>query len=206
MQTGSVSTPAKAPPAVSTSEAPPSEADLAFPDATGKICLLCARQFKSPEQLGRHNNESDLHKVPLLESILVHPLKTCSVEKLRGPQLARSGACQSCRLVAKSRRLHSIHGRRDRRAQVPRPRVRAAGHAQPAGYSSSRARGRRPRCKAPVRRRPACTSVPASGPRCTGKGREQCREQAVEDDGLDGRIGVGRGWGGEGRPCVRFLA
>jgi hypothetical protein len=41
---------------------PPPEAEFEFSDVTALMCLLCARQFKSLDQLKRHNNESDLHK------------------------------------------------------------------------------------------------------------------------------------------------
>lgn len=40
----------------------PSEAEFEFSDVTGLMCLLCARQFKTIDQLKRHNKESDLHK------------------------------------------------------------------------------------------------------------------------------------------------
>lgn len=46
-----------------TEELPP-EAEFEFSNITTMACLLCARQFKSLEQLKRHNNESGLHKVP----------------------------------------------------------------------------------------------------------------------------------------------
>ena len=32
-------------------------------DTSAMTCLLCARQFKSLDQLKRHNKDSDLHKV-----------------------------------------------------------------------------------------------------------------------------------------------
>lgn len=41
----------------------PTEAEFEFSDTTAMTCLLCARQFKSLDQLKRHNKESDLHKV-----------------------------------------------------------------------------------------------------------------------------------------------
>ncbi|OBZ75616.1 hypothetical protein A0H81_04710 [Grifola frondosa] len=41
----------------------PGEAEFEFSDIVAMTCLLCARQFKSREQLKRHNNESELHKV-----------------------------------------------------------------------------------------------------------------------------------------------
>lgn len=37
--------------------------DFEFSDTVKFTCLLCARQFKSLDQLKRHNKESDLHKV-----------------------------------------------------------------------------------------------------------------------------------------------
>ncbi|KAG5645840.1 hypothetical protein DXG03_005182 [Asterophora parasitica] len=40
----------------------PTETEFEFSDVTGLMCLLCARQFKSLDQLKRHNKESDLHK------------------------------------------------------------------------------------------------------------------------------------------------
>ncbi|KAL6307896.1 hypothetical protein BKA93DRAFT_766391 [Sparassis latifolia] len=61
-------------PAVSTSNTPvvatkaksltpaPVENEFEFADTHAMTCLLCARQFKSLEQLRRHNKESDLHK------------------------------------------------------------------------------------------------------------------------------------------------
>lgn len=66
-----VSAPPKS--AVSTSAAPPTirasveapsetEVEFEFSDATSLMCLLCARQFKTSEQLKRHNKESELHK------------------------------------------------------------------------------------------------------------------------------------------------
>ena len=50
-------------PAPAKSATPPAETEFEFSDTTSLICLLCARQFKSIDQLKRHNKESDLHKV-----------------------------------------------------------------------------------------------------------------------------------------------
>ena len=50
--------------AKSTTPAPlPIEQDFEFSDTAAVTCLLCARQFKTLDQLKRHNKESDLHKV-----------------------------------------------------------------------------------------------------------------------------------------------
>jgi hypothetical protein len=38
------------------------EVEFEFSDVTSLMCLLCARQFKTSEQLKRHNKESELHK------------------------------------------------------------------------------------------------------------------------------------------------
>ncbi|KAG2115341.1 uncharacterized protein F5147DRAFT_676957 [Suillus discolor] len=40
----------------------PVETEFEFSDTTAMTCLLCARQFKSLDQLKRHNKESSLHK------------------------------------------------------------------------------------------------------------------------------------------------
>ncbi|KZT28608.1 hypothetical protein NEOLEDRAFT_1175903 [Neolentinus lepideus HHB14362 ss-1] len=40
----------------------PAEGEFEFADMTKMACLLCARQFKTLDQLKRHNKESDLHK------------------------------------------------------------------------------------------------------------------------------------------------
>lgn len=41
----------------------PEEAEFEFSDLVKVACLLCARQFKTLDQLKKHNKESDLHKV-----------------------------------------------------------------------------------------------------------------------------------------------
>ncbi|KAL4064306.1 hypothetical protein V8B97DRAFT_1950461 [Scleroderma yunnanense] len=55
---------APAPPNPPSSGATPEPAELEFEysDTAAMTCLLCARQFKSLEQLKRHNKESDLHR------------------------------------------------------------------------------------------------------------------------------------------------
>lgn len=51
----------------------PEEAEFEFSDLVKIACLLCARQFKTLDQLKKHNKESDLHKVP---SIFARALRT----------------------------------------------------------------------------------------------------------------------------------
>ena len=41
----------------------PEEVEFEFSDLVKLACLLCARQFKSLDQLKKHNKESNLHKV-----------------------------------------------------------------------------------------------------------------------------------------------
>ena len=49
---------------VNTSVSAPALTDeFEFSDTSAMTCLLCARQFKSLDQLRRHNKESELHKV-----------------------------------------------------------------------------------------------------------------------------------------------
>lgn len=42
---------------------PEAETEFEFSDTAAMTCLLCARKFKTLDQLKRHNKESDLHKV-----------------------------------------------------------------------------------------------------------------------------------------------
>ena len=41
----------------------PEEVEFEFSDLVKLACMLCARQFKTLDQLKKHNQESDLHKV-----------------------------------------------------------------------------------------------------------------------------------------------
>lgn len=43
--------------------------EFEFSDVSAMSCLLCARQFKSVDQLKRHNKESDLHKARVLQPV-----------------------------------------------------------------------------------------------------------------------------------------
>lgn len=49
----------------------PNEAEFEFSDVGALMCLLCARQFKSSDQLRRHNKESDLHKARHLQCCIL---------------------------------------------------------------------------------------------------------------------------------------
>ncbi|EGO21762.1 hypothetical protein SERLADRAFT_474611 [Serpula lacrymans var. lacrymans S7.9] len=56
--------------APSTAPAQPQRGEFEFSDTNAMTCLLCARQFKSTDQLKRHNKESDLHKNNLKDATL----------------------------------------------------------------------------------------------------------------------------------------
>ncbi|KAJ7470506.1 hypothetical protein FB451DRAFT_1352076 [Mycena latifolia] len=58
----SAPTPSNASVVSATPETIPTEEDFEFSDVGALSCLLCARQFKTTDQLKRHNKESDLHK------------------------------------------------------------------------------------------------------------------------------------------------
>ncbi|KAG7452731.1 uncharacterized protein BT62DRAFT_24136 [Guyanagaster necrorhizus] len=58
------------PTSTSTPTPTPTPTDFEFSDVSAMSCLLCARQFKSVDQLKRHNKESDLHKKNLKDSNL----------------------------------------------------------------------------------------------------------------------------------------
>ncbi|KAF4576867.1 hypothetical protein EYR36_004847 [Pleurotus pulmonarius] len=64
----STSTQVAATPSHSNSPAPSDEFEYA--DTSTMACLLCARQFKTVDQLKRHNKESDLHKKNLKDGNL----------------------------------------------------------------------------------------------------------------------------------------
>lgn len=89
MQATSVSTnvvTTKAEPAPSTQSTPP-ETESEFADISALMCLLCARQFKSLDQLKRHNRESDLHKARSL-SVVSYQSKLTSPFVLSFPRCA----------------------------------------------------------------------------------------------------------------------
>ncbi|KAJ2930064.1 hypothetical protein H1R20_g7032, partial [Candolleomyces eurysporus] len=54
--------PVIAPAQKSAEPSPAPEDEFEFSDTSALMCLLCSRQFKSLDQLRRHNKESDLHK------------------------------------------------------------------------------------------------------------------------------------------------
>lgn len=51
----------------------PVEVDFEFSDTVAMTCLLCARQFKTMDQLKRHNKESDLHKARYFIHLCIFP-------------------------------------------------------------------------------------------------------------------------------------
>lgn len=61
----SVSVPAVKKPAIPGSA---QDSEFEFSDVNALNCLLCSRQFKTLDQLKRHNKESDLHKARIQSS------------------------------------------------------------------------------------------------------------------------------------------
>jgi len=50
----------------------PEEVEFEFSDFVKLACMLCARQFKTLDQLKKHNKESDLHKVFLFRHRILY--------------------------------------------------------------------------------------------------------------------------------------
>ncbi len=68
-----VPAPAPAPaPVVKTATPPEAETEFEFSDTSAMTCLLCARKFKTLDQLKRHTKESDLHKVSCDSNFFLH--------------------------------------------------------------------------------------------------------------------------------------
>ncbi|KAF9264920.1 hypothetical protein L218DRAFT_972483 [Marasmius fiardii PR-910] len=82
-------------PAASTSksQSPPTESEFEFSDVDALSCLLCGRQFKSVDQLKRHNNESELHKARFLH--YYKNLKDSSMRDLARQKLAARKAASA---------------------------------------------------------------------------------------------------------------
>ena len=75
----------------------PVEAEFEFSDTTAITCLLCARQFKTLDQLKRHNKESDLHKVSLTVRLCVERRSRLHRKTSKMPTYAKSRVKRSKR-------------------------------------------------------------------------------------------------------------
>ncbi|KAF9066852.1 hypothetical protein BDP27DRAFT_979484 [Rhodocollybia butyracea] len=84
----STTTDASAP--VSASVTPEVENEFEFSDVNAFACLLCSRQFKSVDQLKRHNKESDLHKKNYKDSAL----REVARQKVTARQQAKTSSDQ----------------------------------------------------------------------------------------------------------------
>ncbi|KAJ3990048.1 hypothetical protein F5890DRAFT_1561312 [Lentinula detonsa] len=69
---------------------PPAENGFEFSDVDGFACLLCSRQFKSIDQLKRHNKESDLHKARYLKNFKDVTLRDVARQKVLARQQAKT--------------------------------------------------------------------------------------------------------------------
>ena len=96
----------------------PVEAEFEFSDTNAKTCLLCARQFKSLDQLKRHNKESDLHKVSCLPCGLFFALSHVTLCIVAPEKLQGYGSARGC---AREGAIRPCEGRRPA-AQISRSR------------------------------------------------------------------------------------
>ncbi|KAH9890700.1 hypothetical protein C8Q73DRAFT_705276 [Cubamyces lactineus] len=99
-------------PAPVKSATPPAETEFEFSDTTALICLLCARQFKSLDQLKRHNKESDLHKKNYKDAAL----REIAREKVRAAK-AKADQAQQPKYRDRASERRVMHNQPD----VPRP-------------------------------------------------------------------------------------
>ncbi|KAI0637339.1 hypothetical protein C8Q77DRAFT_562644 [Trametes polyzona] len=99
-------------PAAKAATPPRTENEFEFSDTNALTCLLCARQFKSLDQLKRHNKESDLHKKNYKDATL----REVAREKARAARAKAEQAQQpKYRDRASERRI--MHNQPD----IPRP-------------------------------------------------------------------------------------
>ncbi|KAI0373364.1 hypothetical protein BV20DRAFT_1042175 [Pilatotrama ljubarskyi] len=99
-------------PAAKSATPPLTETEFEYSDPNALTCLLCARQFKSLDQLKRHNKESDLHKKNYKDAAL----REVAREKARAAKAKAEQAQQpKYRDRASERRI--MHSQPD----VPRP-------------------------------------------------------------------------------------
>ncbi|SCZ88460.1 BZ3500_MvSof-1268-A1-R1_Chr2-1g04424 [Microbotryum saponariae] len=84
--------------------------DLPYGDSVNKICLLCARQFKSLEEINKHNRLSKLHLTNLSDSALVSRATTMKADNIakRAAVASKADAAKSPQYIdrAAARREH----------------------------------------------------------------------------------------------------
>ncbi|KAI0648214.1 hypothetical protein C8Q79DRAFT_999635 [Trametes meyenii] len=95
------------------SATPPAvETEFEFSDTTALTCLLCARQFKSLEQLKRHNKESDLHRKNFKDAAL----REIAREKAQAAR-TQTGPAQQPKYRDRASERRIMHNQPD----IPRP-------------------------------------------------------------------------------------
>ena len=90
----------------------PEEVEFEFSDLVKLACMLCARQFKTLDQLKKHNGESDLHKVSLFHPrILCRKILTLSsvISKTRTYGMWRGGRPKRLKLLLKQAVPQLLH-------------------------------------------------------------------------------------------------
>ncbi|KAI8998970.1 hypothetical protein BD414DRAFT_139782 [Trametes punicea] len=99
-------------PAAKSATPPQTETEFEFSDTNALTCLLCARQFKSLDQLKRHNKESDLHKKNYKDAAL----RDIAREKARAAR-AKAEQTQQPKYRDRASERRIMHNQPD----VPRP-------------------------------------------------------------------------------------
>jgi len=97
------------------------EHKLEYSDTKAMTCLLCSRQFKSTEQLSRHNSESALHRKNLEDANLCQIAKT-KVESTR----SQTSVDQSAKYRDRAFERRILHNQPDIPADIQVPGKRQA--------------------------------------------------------------------------------
>ncbi|CDO69037.1 hypothetical protein BN946_scf184834.g44 [Trametes cinnabarina] len=103
---------AAAAPVAKSATPPRAETEFEFSDTNALTCLLCARQFKSLDQLKRHNKESDLHKKNYKDA----SLREIAREKARAARAKAEQASQQPKYRDRASERRIMHNQPD----VPR--------------------------------------------------------------------------------------
>ncbi|EIW85284.1 hypothetical protein CONPUDRAFT_118030 [Coniophora puteana RWD-64-598 SS2] len=120
--TAPTTAPTAAPAAPLVTKSPLPQEDLEFADIGALMCLLCSRQFKTTEQLKRHDKESDLHKKNLRDS----NLREVAHQKLaqRRTESSSKGDAEGPRYRDRAQERRVMHHQPD--VPLPEPSVASA--------------------------------------------------------------------------------
>ncbi|TFK55301.1 hypothetical protein OE88DRAFT_1675028 [Heliocybe sulcata] len=113
----------------------PAEGEFDFADTSKMACLLCARQFKTLEQLKRHNKESDLHKVSLRKNHKDASLREVARGKAVAAKQAAAGASSAAPLEPRYRDRAAERRIMHNQPDAPLPENSASSHTKKAKYA-----------------------------------------------------------------------